>query len=103
MDWPESMWIMTIIITSSIISCLHLPPFCSAKLQQRKQRDFLLIVCFLCSFPPCSPVRVLRHGQACRSCRNVLVLLRLLLLCIVHGREREREKKRGGEERKVLR
>lgn len=52
MDWPESVWIMTIVIATSVISCLHLPPFCSAELEQRKQRDFLLIDCFRHFFSP---------------------------------------------------
>lgn len=52
MDWPESVWIMTIVIATSVISCLHLPPFCSAELQQRKQRDFSVNRLFSSFFSP---------------------------------------------------
>lgn len=84
--------------------CHQLPsPFCSAKLQLRKQRDFLLIDVFLVTLPPshiCSPAQARHHTLACGSCGNMLITLQFLLLHIVHEWKRE---KRKDEEKEVLR
>lgn len=80
--------------------CHQLPsPFCSAKLQLRKQRDFLLIDVFLVTSPPshiCSPAQARHHTRACGSCGNMLITLQFLLLHIVHEWKREKKRWRKG-------
>lgn len=95
MDLPESMWITTIVIATSVISCLlSVLPSCSWG-----NRDFLLIDVFLVTSPPshiCSPAQARHHTWACGSCRNMLITLQFLLLHIVHEWKREKKRWRKG-------
>lgn len=79
--------------------CHQLPsPFCSAKLQLRKQR-LSVNRCFPRYSPPsriCSPAQARHHTRACGSCRNMLITLQFLLLHIVHEWKREKKRWRKG-------